>query len=288
MMFIFFSLGLLFTLPLTANAAEFSRPGWVVVKECCPAAHISVAEAQMRAMEAARRTAVERVTGVDIRAMSLTEDFRLLGDYIESAARGVVARDTLLNLWSESVRRGEALVVEVWVEMACSVAVTPVKVSTLNLRVALDKTVYADGETMRLQVRPSEDCYLYIFGLWGDGSLAALFPNELLKTVRVKGGETFSVPDDKDNLLSQMKLQAALLPGGGETVEYIKVVATRKERPFIGGIGEDALQEAEIAPGVKASLIRNREAAQREFFRWFLSLPPEETAVEQALYRVIR
>jgi len=66
MKFIYFSVCLLFTLSFTANGAEFNRPGWYVVKECCPAVHITPEEAQLRALESARRTAVERDAATDL------------------------------------------------------------------------------------------------------------------------------------------------------------------------------------------------------------------------------
>jgi len=279
---------LFFTISARASGEKFSRPGWIIIRETCPLTHLSPEEAQRRAMESARRSAVEKVTGVDIQALSFTEDYRLTGDMTQSITRGIVTKDTLLDIGIEYYRKGDNLICELWVEMACSVAVLPEQKSTLQLRASLDKTTYRSGETLNLQVRANEDCYLTILGIWADGAMAVLFPNEYMKSVFLKAGETFKLPDPQDKILTNMKLAVSVLPGERETNEYIKIVAVKKDHPFLGGLGEAELTRMEISPGVYAYIIQEREEAQREFFRWYFSIPPEDVVIEQLMYRVVK
>lgn len=273
-----------------ANPLDFQRPGWIVVRGSCTASNITPEEAQRRAIEQARRTAIEQVAGAGIRAMSLVDAGVLRGDITESVTRGVVAKDTLLDVGVDTYRKEGArlLTTEYYVSLACSVVTVETdNKSTLQVKVELDKQTYISGESGVLTVKATEDCYLHVFNLWADGSLGLLFPNSYIKSVRLKAGETFRVPDVNDPILSNLELSFATMPGEPENTEYIKVIATKTNRPFLFGVEEEVLEEIQLSPDADIYTIPNPETAREEFFRWFLSLPPEETAVGQVEYMVV-
>lgn len=268
--------------------AEFSqRPGWWIGTGSCVCLQITPEEAANKALERARQNAIERACGVQINAYDLVSLGVTKGDITEMRFYGYVVRDTTLfdTLITRTFTKIKAP--EYYCEQACSIRVVNGPTSaTFRLQAALDKGTYRHGESGRLEVQATEDCYLTVFGLWADGSVALLFPSDLLPEVHLKAAEKFTFPDTLK--WPGLELQFFTLPGDPENSEHYKVVATKTRRPFLGGFGPAALEEVELAPNCKIRVIKDRQAALQEFCSWFFSIPPEEVAVEVVGYRVVR
>lgn len=261
--------------------------GWIVVRGSCTDAQLSGVNAQRRAIENARRKAVEEVCGVHVAAISLVDAGLLKGDITETFTFGWVAKDSLIDRGSASKTIGgyDWLVTEYWVVLACSVATRNSSYnSSLSIRAELDKKTYRAGERAELEIMANEDCYLTIFAIWADGTLGVLCPNEFVPEMRVKAGEIVKFPDPD---LHKFELAFCTLPGDEENTEYIKIVATKKSYPFFGGVGTAALQIIEFDSGGSIKAISDRNAALEEFMLWFLSIPPEDVAVKQVVYVVV-
>ena len=259
-------------------------PGWITVRGSCPGVQVTGIDAQRRAKENARRRAVEQKCGVYIAAGTLVDAGILKGDFSETFTMGWVAKDSVKNrgISSTNIKGYAGLVTEYWVELACSVATRESSFnSTISLRASLDKKTYRSGEAGTLEIICNEDCYLTIFNLWADGTLGILCPNEFIPVMQVKAGEAIKFPDPA---VHGFNLAFATLPGDPENTEYMKIVASKNNHPFFGGVGTAALQ---LIEGFGIYAITDRDAALEEFMLWFTSIPPEEYAVAQVVYRVV-
>ena len=283
---------ILFSSPAMPQSPDWTAktpdsPGWITVRGSCPDVQVTGVDAQRRAVENARRKAVEQKCGVYIAASSLVDAGILKGDFKETFTFGWVAKDSIKDRGVNSTTIGgyDYLVTEYWVELACSVATRESAFnSSISLCASLDKSTYRSGETGTLEILCNEDCYLTIFNVWADGTLGILCPNEFLTEMPVKAGQTVKVPDPA---VHGFNLAFSTLPGDPENTEYLKIVASKNNHPFFGGVGTAALQKIDMAPGVSIYAITDRKAALEEFMLWFTSIPPEEYAVEQVMYRVV-
>jgi len=124
-------------------------------------------------------------------------------------------------------------------------------------------------------------------GLWADGSLAILFPNDAVETLQAAKGETIKIPDPQNHQLAHIRLAVSTLPDEPEITEQIKVVATKTNDLFTGGISEQKMQEVQLSPGVNVQVITDPDIAREEYFRWFFSIPPDEIAIAQTQYHVV-
>jgi len=180
------------------------------------------------------------------------------------------------------------MVTKYWVEIACSVVVYERKISDLKVWIDLDKTTYRSGEIGRLEIKANKDCYITVFSIWANEAIGVFLPNELIPVVQLKASEIFRIPDPEDPVLQYLKPAFYTLPGARENTEYFKVVATETLQPFLGGLGPGALKPVELAPGVEVDVIEDPQEALKEVYSWFLSIPPDEVAVEQVGYVVVK
>jgi hypothetical protein len=72
--------------------------------------------------------------------------------------------------------------------------------SELDLRVWTDQNTYLPGDEVRVFVRASRDCYLYVFNVDTEGVERQIFPNRYSRNARIRGDRPFSIPDGEYRL----------------------------------------------------------------------------------------
>ena len=98
-----------------------------------------------------------------------------------------------------------------------------------KLDVDMDRSVYKDGDEIRLTVTPSMDCYLYVFNISSNDSVYVLLPNQHISNNFAKSGSSFNIPDEEARKRG-IKYKVGLLPGKKADTEMVKILALKKAK----------------------------------------------------------
>ena len=91
-----------------------------------------------------------------------------------------------------------------------------------RINLTVDKgegAVYKPGETIKISVQPTRDCYITIIDITTSGKVYVLFPNEYEKDNFVRAGQKFTIPS-----VDTYEIEV----GGPPGIETIKAIATTK------------------------------------------------------------
>lgn len=141
-----------------------------------------------------------------------------------------------------------------------------------------DSGVYRIGEEMILRISASLDCWVTVFNVYADGTVAVLLPNARMPNNRVVAGTPFVVPDHRDPEQDSVYFRLGVPEGQSQTEEYIAVVATLREYPFLSNRMSDW--------GVR--YVSTYESAFNELNDWILRIPASERAEAEVIYSIIR
>jgi len=139
-----------------------------------------------------------------------------------------------------------------------------------------DTGIFRAGEEMILEIRSSLDCWVTVFNVYADGTVAVLLPNARMPKNRVTADETFLLPDHGDAAQKSLHFRLGVPEGQRRTEEYIAVVATLREYSFLSNTMTDYGQ----------GYIPAYEAAATELNNWILQIPRSERAEAEVFYSI--
>jgi hypothetical protein len=106
--------------------------------------------------------------------------------------------------------------------------------------VGLNRSAYQNGDEAEIRVTPSQDAYLYIFGVSDDDHITILAPNRYYPNTLVKGGTDFIFPPE--TLVKRgIHLRTWAVPGKPKAVEKIKVIASKRAMDTLKNRIQEAL-----------------------------------------------
>lgn len=247
----------------------------------------TIAEARDHARNLARKDAIEKATGSFLVHAS--------DDYVKQESG-----DDLFERFSKAIRReisgrivgerGEDFfqdepapnVLQLVCRLEARVDVQKQeRNSAFEVRVDLrgnDSGIFRAGEEMILEIRSSLDCWVTVFNVYADGTVAVLLPNFKMPDNQVKAGIPFVLPDHDDPSQKSIHFRLGVPEGQQRTEEYIALVATLKEYSFLSNTMTD------YGPGY----IPAYEAALGEFNNWILKIPASERAKAEVLYSIFK
>lgn len=89
-----------------------------------------------------------------------------------------------------------------------------------------------EGDSVKLNVTCTKECWVYVYDLWLDWSKAALIvPNNFVPEIHLKPAETFEYPDQKAQDAGAGSLAAELPEGYTVSAETVRVIATKRPLP---------------------------------------------------------
>ncbi|MBP7460611.1 MAG: DUF4384 domain-containing protein [Candidatus Delongbacteria bacterium] len=100
-----------------------------------------------------------------------------------------------------------------------------VMAEALDVEVWLDKgngAVYRQNESVAVYFKTNKDCFVTVYGIDTEGYLHLLYPLSKARNNFVRGGKTYSIPDDWD--------YPDLKAGGPEGIVYIQALATTENQ----------------------------------------------------------
>jgi len=179
-----------------------------------------------RALNDARRKAIEKAQGVFIRSHTLVSKAQLTDDLVFATVRGRIVKEEVLSKnwnWENRIHRVK---IRAWVE-----PVYPERGETISITLFLSKVELKEGEEVKIFYQTDKPCYVYIFSIAHDGSVTLLFPNSFYRDNYTEPNKVYEFPPKN----SPLKLKAMLLPNfkGEVAEERIKIIAIKKKTDIL-------------------------------------------------------
>lgn len=207
---------------------------WVTVEGTSPLVDVSEEEAKSRAVEDARRKAVEEAVGAHISAEDLVVNFRLSGGIVSAIPYGRVVDETILEEKAvTTLAEGKDRPTKMYrvVMKAGVVEETEGADPSFRLESSLNRSSFKDGEEMFITIRSTEDCYLAVFTIMEDEKILRLIPSRHEQDNFLKANETFSFPDEKDRRRG-VKLKVHVPENKDAVTEAIYILALKGKATF--------------------------------------------------------
>lgn len=252
---------------------------WVTCTGRAALHHITPEEAKAKALEEARRDAVEQVCGVRLQGETLVQNARLASDFIHAISYGHVVdvRDTVWTTEQVQVRPNEPPSITYIVTLRARVAQERGEPDpAFSVSLTLNRTAFEAGDEMALTLSATQDCHVTVLNIGADDTVRVLLPNVVRKECRLKAEETLTFPGPTEQGAG-LHLRVYPLPGHREDAEVVKVIATRSFVPFGDG--------AKVAGGF--GVLGTPAFALTDLARRLVSVPMQDRAEATATYRVI-
>ncbi len=227
--------GRLLNPPPNSSLKEGGEGVWVIVEAVVQLADdMTVQEARSRSRNEARRQAIEKAVGIFVKGNTVVYNHVLAEDIVQSIVHGIVADEQILDegvreVGQQSNERATLYVTKL------KARVRPVQAerkAEFSLKVALNQTVFREGEEVEIRVSSSHDVYLHLFSVGQDDSVTVLFPNRFAQDTLIRAERPFVFPDDSQRAMG-IRLRVFPPAGAKRATERIKVIATRGKRDLI-------------------------------------------------------
>ena len=209
----------------SSNSADIKHePVWVEADgEYFGSEYDPPKEMKEKAINDAKRQAVETAVGTFISSYTVVSNAQLAEDLVRASVRGRIESFELLSIESDRDNllhwhaRIKALVRPVF----------PEKGDRIQVKLSLSKTRLKEGEEVRISYQANTDCYVYIYSIAADNSVTLLFPNKLYPDNHITAETGYVFPPEE----CPIKLRAQCLPGYQEPVatEKVKIIATKNK-----------------------------------------------------------
>ncbi len=201
----------------------------------------TIGQARAAALNNARRSALERATGVEVRGSSTVYNFRLIADLVHTATRGIIVKENVLV--SRCATQGEQISctarIEAWVrplhtERRGNFAVNKAAVMRAGRTEAAANPVFQSGDELVIRASANQDAWLHLFSVNENGGIGKLYPNEYLKAERLPAGRELLFPDEACRQ-GGLKLVVRTPRGRKRSIESVLVIATKENWSLLEG-----------------------------------------------------
>ena len=274
--------------PDAAEMAEYAtgEPGWIEVSstQVFPWS-VPRPKAEESILQALRNEAVTKKVPTTVEVTSLLTD--VLGEsggqayeqtiwsgFFMSTVSGVITNQTELKneLRDLGADKGYEL------EMTYRFYVEPVQGQRdpgFYVDVQLENNLLKSGDELAFSVKPSKDCYLYVFNLMADQNIMLMMPNEYFKDNYIIGGTTMQIPDPVIRKFTRFRV--APMPGEDLTSEFVYIVCTKEEVPVIRDLPKIGTSMP-VFSGDSQSFIKLQ--------RWLTNIPLNQRVEKNLIYHI--
>ena len=279
----------------TALAEEQKKEGWVkVTGEYYQGPNMTIEEAKRRALEKAKRNAIEQAFGVAISAQTLQLRSETQQDFHESFTElsratvyGRIVEQEELNWESETLQLSPGEFITRYRVTLRAKVKKEVGEPDPNFKVSLKlndgKVTFLEGDEMILHITPTKDCYITVFNVLSDNTVLVLFPPQGHTQQVAPGRKKFSIPSETERHQG-MHFRVGLLPGKTQDTEYVWVVATKDDIPFLPGEAKEFHPNIAILSG--KVVLPTYQSALEDINRWLVSIQLSRRAVDMAQYEI--
>lgn len=251
---------------------------WLITEGQMPAQNITPNEAIVKAIKIAERNAIEKFCGIKVHSQTLVHDFKLGADFIETISHGYIIEAETLSIVREDFRKSpkDPFIDLIKVKLKVKVAKADTKPDPyFQIKAKLDKNVFVEGETTKLIIRSTKDCYLNIFNIIEDGKVYQIYPLHKTNNQLIKAGESWQYPQP---------LMAACLPGCKKNTEIIKVIGTKEPLDFLEVSEKN--NDFEIIHGMR--VWKRAELGLEQLLKTIIAVPVDERTEDTVIYKIFK
>ncbi len=253
---------------------------WVTVEGMAAMENVTKEEARRLAEKDAMRRAVEQVVGIDILAETIVIDYKVSGDIIRALPYGKVIDKEIIEQNVEKIQQHKKATPHLTYKVKMRVKVfkeSGKKDPFFKIQANINRQVLKEGDDVKIEVTPTNDCYVTIFNILEDDKVIKLIPNRFRKGNFVKGNETFIFPDEDDRRRG-IKLQACVGKEKKSVVETYYILGTKQPVSF------DSDKYVEGIFGI----YNGNSSFVRDLIKEVVEIPLSERAERFLQYRITR
>jgi uncharacterized protein DUF4384 len=199
----------------------------------------TIGQARAAALNNARRAALEKTTGVEVRGSSTVYNFQLIDDLVVTATKGIIVKENVLKnscaVKDEQIScmaKIEAWVAPLHVEKRGNFGVGKVAVVRPGSTASSSNPVFQSGDEIVVKATANPDAYLNIFSVDQNGVISKLYPNEFCAYERTPAGKEIVFPDEEQRR-SGLRMKVRTPKGVKKAVESVLVIATKEKANFL-------------------------------------------------------
>ena len=146
-------------------------------------------------------------------------DCRIVGEYREFLVARLLAPQCEKAIMLASVRNIVTLPVRPIFRIWDKLDISNGAGDRFRVSVWTDKKEYCEGESLRIWISSTEDCYLTLVDLQTSGKMYVLFPNDFIRNGFIRAGQTYSIPAHSDGY--------EIVASGPNGVEGLRAIGTK-------------------------------------------------------------
>lgn len=205
------------------------------------------AQAKALALNTARRSAIEQVSGVIVHGSSVVYNFQIISDLVASATRGVIVKEEILV--DEKKIEGKQIVYYTKIRVHVKTLENKEKGNLKILKADVNRygsnpasatIVFQENDEIQIRTKVNSGAYVHIFNISQDGMVTKLYPNEYFKAEVISPEADFIFPDEKQRELG-LKLKVRTPKNLSRVVETMLIVATKEKIDFLSAKKADAV-----------------------------------------------
>jgi hypothetical protein len=274
--------------PTAAERAKYSigEPGWIEVEETRVFSNsVAPDKAKQELLQILRNSAVSKKVPAHIEVTSLLTDMmsEVAGQaneqtawsgFFRSTVSGVITAEEVLaddmkplsgkNSYEKTVR------LKAFVE-----PVRGQRDPGFYVDAAMENTMLKQGYELAFSVRPSKDCYLYVFNLMADHNAVLMFPNEYMTDNFVPAGDVVQIPDSA--VRQYIRFVVASMPGEALTTESAYIVCSKERLPMM-----DTFPRI----GTELKVFSGRGENFINMQRWLTDIPLDQRVEKNLVYHI--
>lgn len=188
----------------------------------------SFTEFKERLINLAKKKAVEEVNGSEINQTTIVHNKEAVFADLTANTKGEVKKYDITNYQgpSDSNRKGT-------IKIKAEVFLTAYfRDPNMKITANLNKQKFISGDEVNLELKTTFDAYITIINVYEDESVVVLFPNSIMNDNFVKANKKINFPSE-DMKKKGVSLVVALPPKKDNTLEYIRVFASKKNIPLV-------------------------------------------------------
>jgi len=195
----------------------------------------TISQARAAALNNARRAALEKATGVEVRGSSIIYNFQLINDLVHTATRGIIVKENVLKNGTGCVEKDGQFSctarIEAWVrplhtERRGNFAVKKAFVQRIDKVEASTNPTFQNNDEIVVRASANQDAWVSIFSVDQFGGINKLYPNEYVKQEKLPEGKEFVFPDESLRQ-SGLKMRVRTPKGKKKAVESVLIIATK-------------------------------------------------------------
>jgi len=201
----------------------------------------TIGQAKASALNNARRSALEKVTGVEVHGSSMVYNYQLINDLVITATKGIIVKESVIKssctVKDEQVScsaRILATVKPLHTERRGDFAVTKAVVHRYGSEASKMNPVFQSKDEVQIHAAVNSDAWLYLFNVDQNGNVTRLYPNEYAQANIITAGKELVFPEPAMREAG-MKLKVATPKGVKKAVESVLVIATKGKKSLLEG-----------------------------------------------------